>query len=181
VHADVEPREAHERCEHEDGRSERRHGNGEDDRRREARRGVSRWKRRRRRLRHEHVDSLQGVSRPPAIRGVLQRRRQEIGQHDRRQDSEGEARSPENDRRGDAERNPQRSERSRVREPDEQWIEPVDAVRDDPNLDALVEVDQGPVTVVVVVTVTVSLVAATGTIVRVRVSAVSEDDSVSSA
>ena len=58
--------------------------------------------------------------------------------------------------------------RPRVREADEERIEPVDAMLDDPPLDALVQrVDQGVVTVVV--TVTVWRVAATGTIVRVCV------------
>ena len=54
---------------------------------------------------------------------------------------------------------------ARVREADEDWIEPVDAMLDDPPLEAFVQLDQGDVTVVV--TVTVSRVAATGTIVRV--------------
>ena len=57
--------------------------------------------------------------------------------------------------------------RSRIREADEEWIEPVDAMLDDPPLETLIEVGQGVVTVVV--TVTVSRVAATGTIVRVCV------------
>ena len=66
--------------------------------------------------------------------------------------------------------------RARVREADEERIEPVDAVLDDPALEALVERDQGDVTVVV--TVTISLVAATGTIVRVSVVAPSGAGSV---
>jgi len=56
---------------------------------------------------------------------------------------------------------------SRVRDADEDWIEPVDAMLDDPSLEAFVQLDQGDVTVVV--TVTVSRVAATGTTVRVWV------------
>jgi hypothetical protein len=56
-----------------------------------------------------------------------------------------------------------------VREPDEERIEPVDAMLDDPPLEPLVDGDQGVVTVVV--TVTVWRVAATGTIVLVSVDA----------
>ena len=55
--------------------------------------------------------------------------------------------------------------RACVREADEERIEPVDAMLDDPPLETLVELTQGVVTV----TVTVSRVAATGTIVRVSV------------
>jgi hypothetical protein len=55
--------------------------------------------------------------------------------------------------------------RACVREADEERIEPVDAMLDDPLLETLVELTQGVVTV----TVTVWRVAATGTIVRVWV------------
>ena len=55
--------------------------------------------------------------------------------------------------------------RACVREADEERIERVDAMLDDPLLETLVELTQGVVTV----TVTVWRVAATGTIVRVWV------------
>ena len=57
--------------------------------------------------------------------------------------------------------------RACVREADEERIERVDAMLDDPLLETLVELTQGVVTVTV--TVTVWRVAATGTIVRVWV------------
>jgi hypothetical protein len=167
VHADVEPREAHSRGEHEERRRERGKRKSEHNRGRKARCGVTRGEARSRRRRHEHVDPVQRLLRAPAVGGRLEAGCREVRQqHDRRY-SERDTRATQPDSCANAERDPEQAVRSRIAEADEEWIEPVDAMLDDPPLETLIEVGQGVVTVVV--TVIVSRVAATGTIVRVSV------------
>jgi hypothetical protein len=167
VDTDVEAREANERRQHEERGRKRGQRESENDRRGEARGGMTRWEGRGRRRRHEHVDPVQPLLRAATVGRELYARRSQIREHDNGQNSEREARAPEQHRSDNAERDPQQAMCAGVGDADEQWIEPVDAVLDDPALETLIERGQGAV--VVVVTVTVSLVAATGTIVLVSV------------
>jgi hypothetical protein len=167
VYADVEPREAHGRGEHEEHGSERGQRDGEHDGRRKARRRMAGGEGRGRRRRHEHVDSGQRLLRAGAVRGELQGGCGQIGKQYHGRYGKRDARPPSPRGYDNAERDPQQAVGSRVRDADQDWIQPVDAMLDDPPLDAFVQLDQGDVTVVV--TVTVSRVAATGTTVRVWV------------
>jgi hypothetical protein len=127
-------------------------------------------KRRARRRRGQHVDVSEPVRRPGPVDGHLQPSCREVGGEHRPRDGRQKPGPPESDGGCEPEHEPETGPGARIRQTDEDRVEPAGAVVDDPPFDVRVDVDQGSV-VTVVVTVTVTRVADRGTIVRTRVSA----------
>jgi hypothetical protein len=100
---------------------------------------MSRRKRRGRRRRDEHVDPVQSFLRATAVRRELQTGGSQIGEHHDGRHGERNARTAQYHGSDDTECDPQQPVRSRVGEAGEKRIEPVDAMLDDPALEALVE------------------------------------------
>jgi hypothetical protein len=142
MHAVVDPREADRKREEVEERREARRGSGEYRRAREARHRVARRERVARRDANERLGLRVAQRRPIAIDARSESRanalRQEVDDDNRRKEPPPAREQCEHEREDE----PDSAELTDPREPDEDRVEPINSVMNDPALEIPIEVDQ---------------------------------------